>query len=48
MAGSGSLVARLALKGCCVYDGPKMENQSERLGDHQKSGGTECGDRYNE
>ena len=25
-----------------------MENQSERLGDNQKSGGAECGDRYNE
>ena len=25
-----------------------MENQSERLGDHQKSVGAECGDRYDE
>ena len=48
MAGSGSLVARLALEGCCVYDGPKMENQSERPGDHQKAGEVECGGRYKE
>ena len=25
-----------------------MESQSEMPGDHQKSGGAECGDRYNE
>ena len=48
MAGSGSLVARLALEGCCVYYGPKVENQGERPGDHQKAGEVECGGRYNE
>lgn len=42
------MVARLTLEGCCAYDGPKMENQSERPGDHQKADELECGGRYNE